>query len=93
MTAGGPPGSEDEALGIIEAGEAIGVPTVTLLLQGLGMTLAQPRGVARETRRLAADTVRILAGKSDRVPAKGDRRSPIRPGRRTRRSGGCARST
>jgi polyhydroxyalkanoate synthase len=74
MTSGGPPGSEDEALGIIEAGEAIGVPTVTLLLQGLGMTLAQPRGVARETRRLAADTVRILAGKSDRVPAQGDRR-------------------
>src|SRR5580704_14571401 len=66
MSSGGPPGSEDEALGIIEAGEAIGVPTVTLLLQGLAMTLAQPRGVARETRR--------LAGKSDRAPAKGDRR-------------------
>ncbi|HLK75619.1 MAG TPA: alpha/beta fold hydrolase [Streptosporangiaceae bacterium] len=74
MSSGGPPGSEDEALGIIEAGEAIGVPTVTLLLQGLAITLAQPRGVARETRRLAADTLRILAGKSDRAPAKGDRR-------------------
>ena len=74
MTAGGPPGNEDEALGIIEAGEAIGIPTVTLLLQGIGMTLAQPRSVARETRRLAGDTIRILAGKSDRAPAKGDRR-------------------
>jgi polyhydroxyalkanoate synthase len=30
--------------------------------------------VARETRRLAGDTLRILAGKSDRAPAKGDRR-------------------
>ncbi len=74
MSSGGPPGDEDEALGIIEAGEAIGIPTVTLLLQGMAMTLAQPRGVARETRRLAADTLRILAGKSDRAPGKGDRR-------------------
>jgi polyhydroxyalkanoate synthase len=74
MTSGGPPGSEDEALSIVEAGEAIGIPTATLLLQGMAMTLAQPRGVARETRRLAGDTLRILAGKSDRAPAKGDRR-------------------
>ena len=74
MSAGEPPGDEDEALGIVEAGEAIGIPTATLLLQGVAMTLAQPRGVARETRRLAGDTLRILAGKSDRAPAKGDRR-------------------
>src|ERR1700733_1681715 len=74
MSSGGPPGSEDEALGIVEAGEAIGIPTVTLLLQGMAMTLAQPRGVARETRRLAGDPLRILAGKSDRAPAKSDRR-------------------
>ena len=74
MTSGGPPGNEDEALGIVEAGEAIGIPTATLLLQGMAMTLAQPRGVARETRRLAGDTLRILAGKSDRAPGKGDRR-------------------
>ena len=74
MSSGGPPGNEDEALGIVKAGEAIGIPTATLLLQGIGMTLAQPRSVARETRRLAGDTLRILAGKSDRAPAKGDRR-------------------
>jgi len=74
VTAGRAPGSEDEALGIVEAGEAIGIPTVTLLLQGMAMTLAQPRSVARETRRLAGDTLRILAGKSDRAPVKGDRR-------------------
>jgi polyhydroxyalkanoate synthase subunit PhaC len=74
VTAGGAPRSEDEALGIVEAGEAIGIPTATLLLQGMAMTLAQPRGVARETRRLAGDTLRIMAGKSDRAPAKGDRR-------------------
>jgi polyhydroxyalkanoate synthase len=68
------PGNEDEALGIVEAGEAIGVPTTTLLLNGVAMTLAQPRSVVREIRRLGGDTVRILAGKSARGPAKGDRR-------------------
>ena len=76
MTPGQPavPGNEEEALGIVEAGEAIGIPTATLLLNGVAMTLAQPRSVVREARRLTGDTVRILAGKSARVPAKGDRR-------------------
>ena len=68
------PGNEEEALGLIEAGEAIGIPTTTLLLNGAAMTLAQPRSVAREARRLAGDTVRIVAGRSARAPAKGDRR-------------------
>ncbi len=77
MTPGQPaavPGDEEEALGIVEAGEAIGIPTTSLLLNGVAMTLAQPRSVVREARRLAGDTVRILAGKSTRAPAKGDRR-------------------
>ena len=74
MTSGRPPGDEEEALGIVEAGEAIGIPTMTLLVQGVAMTLAQPRSVAREAGRLAADTLRILAGKSSRAAAKGDRR-------------------
>ena len=77
MTPGQPaavPGNEEEALGIVEAGEAIGIPTTTLLLNGVAMTLAQPRGVVREARRLTRDTVRILAGKSTRAPARGDRR-------------------
>jgi polyhydroxyalkanoate synthase subunit PhaC len=70
----GLPGNEDEALGLVEAGEAIGIPTKTLLLRGMAMTLAQPRGLAREAGRLAQDTVRIAAGKSARAPAKGDKR-------------------
>ncbi len=77
MTPGHPaavPGNEEEALGIVEAGEAIGIPTTSLLLNGVAMTLAQPRSVVREARRLTGDTVRILAGKSTRAPAKGDRR-------------------
>ena len=64
----------DGLLGLVEAGEAIGIPTTTLLLNGVAMTLAQPRNVAREACRLAGDTVRIVAGKSARAPAKGDRR-------------------
>jgi len=74
MTSGSPPGNEEEALGLVEAGEAIGIPTATLLLNGVAMTLAQPRSMAREARRLASDTIRIAAGKSARAPAKGDRR-------------------
>jgi polyhydroxyalkanoate synthase subunit PhaC len=74
MTSGSPPGNEEEALGLVEAGEAIGIPTTTLLLNGVAMTLAQPRSVAREARRLVGDTFRIAAGKSVRTPAKGDRR-------------------
>ncbi|MBV9206643.1 MAG: alpha/beta fold hydrolase [Actinobacteria bacterium] len=70
----GVPGNEEEALGLIEAGEAIGIPTTTLLLKGVAMTLAQPQSVVREARRLAGDTVRIAAGKSARAPARGDRR-------------------
>ena len=70
----GVPGNEEEALGLVEAGEAIGIPTATLLLNSVAMTLAQPRSMVREARRLARDTVRIAAGKSTRAPAKGDRR-------------------
>jgi len=68
------PGNEEEALGLVEAGEAIGIPTATLLLNSVAVTLAQPRSVVREARRLTGDTLRILAGKSTRGPAKGDRR-------------------
>ena len=57
----GVPGSEEEALGLVEAGEAIGVPTTALLLNGGARTLAQPRGVVREARRLAGDSVRRSA--------------------------------
>ena len=70
----GVPGNEEEALGLVEAGEAIGIPTATLLLNSVAMTLAQPRSMVREARRLARDTVRIAAGKSTRAPGKGDRR-------------------
>lgn len=68
------PRNEDEALGIVEAGEAVGIPTAAVLLKSVAVTIAQPRSVAREARRLGRDTVRIVAGRSTRAPAKGDRR-------------------
>ena len=70
----GIPRTEDEALGLVEAGEAIGVPTTTLLLKSVATTLAQPRSLVREARRFGRETVRIAAGKSSRAPAKGDKR-------------------
>ena len=42
------PGNQEEALGIVEAGEAIGIPTTSLLLNGVARTLAQPQNVIRE---------------------------------------------
>lgn len=68
------PRDEDEALGIVEAGEAVGIPTAAVLLKSVAVTLGQPRSVRREVRRFGRDTVRIVAGKSDRTPSKGDRR-------------------
>ena len=57
-------------------------------------TLAQPRSVVREARRLGRDTARIVAGSSKQAPAKGDSRfSRSGLGRTTRSSAGCARST
>jgi polyhydroxyalkanoate synthase len=71
---GAVPNTEDEALGLVEAGEAIGVPTAAVMLQSLATTLAQPRSVVREGRWLTRETVRIAAGRSNRTPARGDRR-------------------
>jgi polyhydroxyalkanoate synthase subunit PhaC len=68
------PRNEDEALGIVEAGEAIGVPTAAVLLKSIAVTLGQPRSLWREARRLSRDSVRVAAGRSSRAPAKGDRR-------------------
>lgn len=68
------PRNDDEALGLVEAGEAIGIPTAAVLLKSMAITVGQPRSVVREARRLARDSVRIIAGRSTRTPVKGDRR-------------------
>lgn len=70
----GVPSNQEEALGLVEAGEAIGVPTATLLLRSVATTVAQPRSLVRETRRFGRETVRIVGGRSKRAPAKGDKR-------------------
>jgi polyhydroxyalkanoate synthase len=70
----GVPTNEDEALGLVEAGEAVGIPTAMVMLKSIAATVGQPRTVARETRRFGRETVRIVAGRSTRAPAKGDKR-------------------
>jgi polyhydroxyalkanoate synthase len=70
----GVPTNEDEALGLVEAGEAVGIPTAMVMLKSIAATVGQPRTVARETRRFGRETVRIVAGRSKRAPAKGDKR-------------------
>jgi len=68
------PASEDDALGLVEAGEAVGIPTARVMLKSVAATVAQPRSLAREARRLALDTALIARGRSTRSPAKGDKR-------------------
>jgi polyhydroxyalkanoate synthase len=70
----GVPTNEDEALGLVEAGEAVGIPTAMVMLKSIAATVGQPRTLARETRRFGRETVRIVAGRSKRAPAKGDKR-------------------
>ena len=68
------PTSEDEALGLVEAGEAIGIPTGVVMLKSIAVTVAQPRSVVREVRRFGRESVRITAGQSKRAPARSDKR-------------------
>ena len=73
-TDAGVPASEDDALGLVEAGEAVGIPTATILLKSVAATIGQPRSLLREVRRFGRESVQIVAGKSKRAPAKGDKR-------------------
>jgi polyhydroxyalkanoate synthase len=70
----GVPADEDDALGLVEAGEAVGIPTATVLIKTVAATVGQPGPLAREVRRFGRETVRIVAGRSKRGPAKGDKR-------------------
>ena len=73
-TDAGVPANEDDALGLVEAGEAVGIPTATILLKSVAATVGQPRSLAREVRRFGRESVQIASGRSKRAPAKGDKR-------------------
>jgi polyhydroxyalkanoate synthase len=58
----------------LDGGEAVGLPSVEGLLDGLGAVLSQGRVVGREGVALAGELVRVAVGKSELAPGKGDHR-------------------
>src|SRR5580692_709060 len=58
----------------VDGGEAVGIPSLTGAVGGLAAALSQGTTVAREATRLGLELIRIVWGRSDVAPAKGDRR-------------------
>jgi polyhydroxyalkanoate synthase len=58
----------------VDAGEAVGIPSLQEAVGGLATALSQGTTVAREAGRLGLELTRIAWGLSDVAPAKGDRR-------------------
>jgi len=68
------PQDEGAALSTVENGEAVAIPSVAGLAQGLTLALAQARPVTREAARLARDCALILAGTDEHLPSPKDKR-------------------
>src|SRR3954469_13086342 len=68
------PSSEAEALGSVEGGEPVGVPSPRGIARTLLSVVAQPGPLAREAARLGRATVRILRGTDATAPAPKDKR-------------------
>src|SRR5690348_16295924 len=63
--------------GVVESvggGEALGMPSLRQAVGGLAAALSQGTTVARESTRLGLELIRIVWGRSDVAPARGDRR-------------------
>src|SRR6476661_8436563 len=56
----------------VASGDAIAVPTLAGLIDGLAVTLLQGTAVAKAGASLGAETVRILLGRSEVAPESGD---------------------
>lgn len=65
---------EPDIVADLDNGELIAMPTIGSLAKGVMTTLAQRRPLARESKRLAREMLRIAAGTSEVEPAKGDKR-------------------
>jgi polyhydroxyalkanoate synthase len=62
---------EDET---VSGGEPVAIPSLSSVVASLGSALGQGRALAAEAGKLAADLVRVVAGRGDFKPARGDRR-------------------
>lgn len=68
------PEDEEEAVGLVEGGEAVGIPSVLGVLKGIGSALAQPGPVTRGAGRLLHDWASILRGTDGHRPSPKDKR-------------------
>lgn len=71
-TATGSP--ELDVVEAVQGGEAVGMPSLGILVEGLGAALGNKRRVGKEVGRFGQDVVRIALGRSSLTPARGDRR-------------------
>ncbi len=72
--AGAVPADEDEAAGVVEGGEAVGIPSVLGLVRGVLGVLTRPGPVSREAVHLGRDLVGILRGSDEHLPSPRDKR-------------------
>src|SRR5688572_465173 len=68
------PSDEAEAVGVVEGGEPVGIPSVIGVLKGVGSALAQPGPVARGAGRLVRNWVSIARGSDEHRPSPKDKR-------------------
>jgi polyhydroxyalkanoate synthase len=72
--AGQVPGDQDEAVGVVEGGEPVGIPSVAGVLRGLAAAAAQPAPLARGVGRLARTWAAVARGTEEHRPAPRDKR-------------------
>ncbi len=75
------PSDEAEAVGAVEGGEPVGIPSLTGVLKGISSALAQPGPVTRGAGRLLRDWAMITRGSDEHLPPPGTSASPTRRGR------------
>ncbi|WP_369256589.1 PHA/PHB synthase family protein [Geodermatophilus amargosae] len=68
------PADEDEAIGVVEGGESVGIPSVVGVLRGMASALAQPGPVTRGAGRLVRDWASIARGSDEYRPSPKDKR-------------------
>jgi polyhydroxyalkanoate synthase len=68
------PADEDEAIGVVEGGESVGIPSVVGVLKGMAAALAQPGPVTRGAGRLVRDWASIARGSDEHLPSPKDKR-------------------
>src|SRR4051794_30214808 len=74
-TAGAPVASDEaEAVGTVDGGESVGIPSLAGVLKGIGAAFGQPGPVTRGAGRLARDWVTIARGSDEHRPLPKDKR-------------------